>query len=450
MIIAIALRLTGAFAIWYVLTYGLSWRQKDPVSHGRKVAAWVAASVVITTPSMHRNGPDLAVFILINGLVLGGVAFVVGYLWRKFRPVKELIASASPVMPVTSNSASTSQIVVAEKTDHSERSRRSNTPDTTEKIATKTSLNTVSSQSDEEFFAIAFQEVNSGNTVQGLWAKCFAETDGDENKTKARYLSARASQLGAENAAIQFEAERVARMRSLKAEVEPEMVTLPKGQFVMGSPNDEVGRSQHVVPQHMVHIDYEFAVGKYPVTFDQWDLCVKDGGTKYSPSDNGWGRGSRPVINVSWDDIQLYLSWLSNITGNTYRFLSEAEWEYAARAGSQTTYSFGDDEKELGRYAWLDENSGRKNHPVGEKLPNAFGLYDMYGNVYEWTQDCWHENYKNAPTDGSVWTTGDCSQRVVRGGSWIPYPQYLSADFRYGYSTAFRSGYFGFRVARTD
>ena len=127
MIIAIVLRLAGAFVIWYVLTYGLSGRQKDPVSHGRKAAAWVAASVVITTPSMHRNGPDLAVFILINGLVLGGVAFVVGYLWRKFRPVKELIASASPVMPVTSNSASTSQIVVAEKTYHSERSRRSNT-----------------------------------------------------------------------------------------------------------------------------------------------------------------------------------------------------------------------------------------------------------------------------------------------------------------------------------
>ena len=449
MIIAIALRLTGAFAIWYVLTYGLSGRQKDPVSHGRKVAAWVASSVVITTPSMHRNGPDLAVFILINGLVLGGVAFVVGYLWRKFRHVKELIASASPVMPVTSNSASTSQIDVAAKTYHSERSSPSTTPDTTEKISTKTLPNTVSSQSDEEFFAIAFQEVNSGNTVQGLWAKCFAEADGDENKTKARYLTARAGQLGAENAAIQFEVARVARMHSLKAEAEPEMVILPKGQFVMGSPHDEVGRSQHVVPQHMVRIDYEFAVGKYPVTFDQWDLCVKDGGTKYSPSDNGWGRGRRPVINVSWDDIQLYLNWLSNVTGNTYRLLSEAEWEYAARAGSQTTFSFGDDEKELGRHAWLDENSGRKNHPVGEKLPNAFGLCDMYGNVYEWTQDCWHENYKNAPTDGSVWTTGDCSQRVVRGGSWIPYPQYLRAAFRYGYPTAFRSGYFGFRVART-
>ncbi len=189
MTIAIVLSLTGAFAIWYVLAYGLSG--------------------------------------LINVLVLGGVAFAVGYLWRKFRPVKELIASASPVMPVTSNSASTSQIDVAAKTYHSERNSPSTTPDTTEKIATKRSLNTVSSQSDEAFYAIAFQEVNSGNTVQGLWAKCFAEADGDENKTKARYLTARAGQLGAENAAIQFEAERVARMRSLKAEAEPEMGTLP-------------------------------------------------------------------------------------------------------------------------------------------------------------------------------------------------------------------------------
>ena len=356
----------------------------------------------------------------------------------------------SPVMPVASNSASTSQIDVAAKTYHSERSSPSNTPDKTEKISTKTLPNTVSSQSDEEFFAIAFQEVNSGNTVQGLWAKCFAQADGDENKTKARYLSARAGQLGAENAAIQFDAARVARTRSLKAEAEPELVILPKGKFVMGSPHGEIGRSQHVVPQHMVHIDYEFAVGKFPVTFDQWDLCVKDGGSKHSPSDDGWGRGSRPVINVSWDDIQLYLSWLSNITGNSYRLLSEAEWEYAARAGSQTTYSFGDDEKELGRYAWFNENAGGKTHPVGEKLPNAFGLYDMHGNVYEWTQDCWLGDYKYAPTDGSVWTIGDCSRRVVRGGSWSGYPQILRSAFRDSYASALRNSNFGFRVARTN
>ena len=105
-------------------------------------------------------------------------------------------------------------------------------------------------------------------------------------------------------------------------------------------------------------------------------------------------------MNVSWDDIRLYLIWLSKITGNTYRLLSEAEWEYAARAGSQSIYSFGDDEKELGRYAWFEENSGEKTHPVGEKLPNAFGLHDMHGNVWEWMQDCWNENYNEAPTDG--------------------------------------------------
>ncbi len=242
----------------------------------------------------------------------------------------------------------------------------------------------------------------------------------------------------------------------------PQMVTLPKGQFLMGSPLDEVGR-RHLVPQHMVHIDYVFAVGKCPVTFDQWDFCVKNGGTKYSPSDNGWGRGSRPVINVSWDDIQLYLSWLSNFTGNTYRLLSEAEWEYAARAGSQTTYSFGDDEKELGRYAWFYENSGKTHpevwffqnssgmtQPVGEKLPNTFGLYDMHGNVGEWTQDCWHENYNGAPTDGSAWTTGKCYERVLRGGSWNRLPNDMRVTARDGNSTALRENYAGFRVAKTN
>ncbi len=230
----------------------------------------------------------------------------------------------------------------------------------------------------------------------------------------------------------------------------PQMVTLPKGQFVMGSPHEEVKRSLNNVPQHMVRIDYELAVGKYPVTFHQWDVCVKDGGTKYIPSDNGWGRGNSPVINVSWDDIQLYLRWLSKVTGKTYRLLSEAEWEYAARAGSQTTYSFGDDEKELGRYAWFDENSGGKTHPVGEKLPNSFGLYDMHGNVFEWTQDCWNGSYNGAPNDGSAWTAGNCSLRVVRGGSWFYIPQSLRSAFRNWNSSASRVTINGFRVARAD
>ena len=169
------------------------------------------------------------------------------------------------------------------------------------------------------------------------------------------------------------------------------MVVLPRGEFVMGFPSDDPRRTYdwrgnpQQRQQFTVQIDYEFAVGKYPVTFDQWNACVKDGGTTYHPYEHERGLGSHPVINVSWDDIQPYLRWLSKVTGKPYRLLSEAEWEYAASAGSQTAYSFGDDEKELDRYAWFDENSGGKTHPVGEKLPNAFGLYDMYGNVYEWT-----------------------------------------------------------------
>jgi len=228
------------------------------------------------------------------------------------------------------------------------------------------------------------------------------------------------------------------------------MVVLPRGEFSMGSADDDEDRTTDEGPRHKVKIDYELAVGKYPVTFDQWDACVKNDGTAYQPPDSGWGRGSRPVINVSWEDIAHYLSWLSKVTGKTYRLLSEAEWEYAARGGSEATYSFGRNAKELGRYAWFDGNSSGKSHPVGEKLPNPFDLYDMHGNVWEWTEDCWNENYIGAPADGRAWTAGDCSRRVVRGGSWFGLPQFLPSAYRLRYSAALRFNLFGFRVARTD
>ena len=230
----------------------------------------------------------------------------------------------------------------------------------------------------------------------------------------------------------------------------PEMITLPRGKFLMGYPQDEPGHEDEDSLQHTVHITYAFAVGKYPITFDQWDACVKTGGTTHKPDDAGRGRGSRPVIKVSWDDIQLYLRWLWEVTGETYRLLSEAEWEYAARAGSQTTSSFGDDEKELDRYAWFSENSGDKTHPVGEKQPNAFGLHDMHGNVWEWTQDCWNDNYNGAPTDGSAWTTGDWHMRVTRGGSSFNNTRDLRSAIRSWLTAANRYYYLGFRVARTD
>ena len=157
-----------------------------------------------------------------------------------------------------------------------------------------------------------------------------------------------------------------------------------------------------------------------------------------------------PVEEVSWKEAQKFVKKLSAKTGKNYRLPSEAEWEYAARAGSTTVFSFGNDEKQLAEYAWFVQNSGVKTQPVGLKKPNAFGLYDMHGNVWEWTQDCWNKNYSKAPKDGSAWTTGGCSLRVVRGGSWIINPSSLRSAIRFWNSAAFRFYLNGFRVARTN
>src|SRR5262249_39487061 len=147
-----------------------------------------------------------------------------------------------------------------------------------------------------------------------------------------------------------------------------------------------------------------------------WGACV-DYGDCPSVGDSSFGRGLRPVVNVTWDDAQLYVAWLSRMTGKTYRLLTEAEGEYAARAGATSRFPFGDDEAELGKYAWYAPNSDARTHEVGQKLPNAFGLYDMLGNVWEWTADCYGP-YSAEPTDGAAKTSGDCSRHVVRGGSW--------------------------------
>ena len=189
----------------------------------------------------------------------------------------------------------------------------------------------------------------------------------------------------------------------------PEMVVLPPGRFVMGDEDNG--------PRHEVTISYRVAVGRYEVTFDQWDACVAAGGCKNPAPDAGWGRGTRPVINITWLDGKEYVAWLSKLTGKPYRLLSEAEWEYGTRAGSQGKWTFGDDAGEIVDYAWFDANSELKTHPVGQKKPNAFGLYDVHGNVSEWTEDQVSDSYEGAPTDGSA-RTGPYENGVDRGGSW--------------------------------
>ena len=223
----------------------------------------------------------------------------------------------------------------------------------------------------------------------------------------------------------------------------PEMVVLPAGRFMMGS-NDGANDEK---PVHEVRIDYKLAVSKFEITWDQWEACVSAGACSNS-GDVGWGKGSRPVINVDWNDARAYARWLSDKTGHTYRLLSEAEWEYAARAGTTTEYSFGDSIT-TAQANFRGDNFIGSTVPVGSYPANAFGLHDMHGNVWEWTQDCWNGSYSGAPINGGAWESGDCSRRVLRGGSWSSLPYGLRSALRGGGITAGRSGLIGFRLART-
>ena len=246
---------------------------------------------------------------------------------------------------------------------------------------------------------------------------------------------------------------------------EPEMVRIPAGRFLMGSPADEPGRASDEGPQHEVAVP-AFALGKTEVTFDQWDACVADGGCTHKPNDYGWGRGQRPVIDVSWDDAQQYIAWLSRKTGRPWRLPTEAEWEYAARAGTATAYFWGNDAnqgcayanghdetgKRVNQYSWdnLQCDDGEAHtSTVGSYRPNAFGLYDMSGNVWEWVQDSYHSggDYGGAPADGSAWEDASGEGRVLRGGSWLYGAQGLRSACRDRRAPGRRSHYRGFRLA---
>src|SRR5581483_1085793 len=232
----------------------------------------------------------------------------------------------------------------------------------------------------------------------------------------------------------------------------PEMVVVPAGGFTMGSPPGKGYDTER--PQHAITIAKAFAVSKYELTFAEWDVCWAQGACPRAV-DNGFGRGRQPLINVSWDEAKAYVEWLSRITGKTYRLLSEAEYEYAERAGSQAAYPWGNDIKLNG--AVMADCSGcgsrwdgKQTAPVGSFPPNRFGLYDMAGNVHQWTEDCFHGNYNAAPVDGSAWTqSGNCFARIARGGSWFDFPAALQSSSRNMYATILRINYLGFRVART-
>jgi formylglycine-generating enzyme required for sulfatase activity len=230
----------------------------------------------------------------------------------------------------------------------------------------------------------------------------------------------------------------------------PEMVVLPAGEFLMGSPEGEEGRYPNEGPQHRVTIDRRFAIGRYPVTFDEYDrFCAAM--RRENPADAGWGRGRRPLINVSWQDAHSYIAWLSQETGGAYRLPSEAEWEYACRAGTTSRYSFGN-AITPGNANYVGSDLGRTSE-VGAYLANRWGLHGLHGNVWEWVEDDWHENYQGAPSDGSAWrdSAPDRSPRlcVLRGGSWGSNSRDCRSAFRCGNGSDSRNHAIGFRVAQT-
>lgn len=223
-----------------------------------------------------------------------------------------------------------------------------------------------------------------------------------------------------------------------------EMVVVPPGEFEMGS-----REASYEGPPHRVSIARPFAIARRETTFAEWDACVADGGCRYKPDDHGWGRGNQPVIDVSWEDAKAFTAWLSKKTGKSYRLPSEAEWEYAARAGTVARFWWG---KDVGTSNANCEDCGgassQKPSPVGSFRPNGFGLFDTSGNAYEWVEDCWNDSYARAPKDGSAWTSGQCSQRVLRGGSFANKANFATSAARFRYDLDVRYYANGFRVAR--
>jgi formylglycine-generating enzyme required for sulfatase activity len=225
----------------------------------------------------------------------------------------------------------------------------------------------------------------------------------------------------------------------------PEMVVIPAGSFDMGGAGGTFDG-----PVHPVTIGAQFALSRNEITFDNWDLCLQAAACRFKPDDHGWGRGDHPVINISWFDAKEYVTWLGQKTGKQYRLPSEAEWEYAARGGTKTSFYWGTQvDARMANCRDCQPGKPVQTLTVGSFPPNPFALNDMAGNAAEWVEDCWNESYKGAPSDGSAWTNGSCSLRVLRGGSFDNPSTYLSSSARFRYDADVRYFANGFRVART-
>jgi formylglycine-generating enzyme required for sulfatase activity len=241
------------------------------------------------------------------------------------------------------------------------------------------------------------------------------------------------------------------------------MAIVPAGQAMIGSPDHELGRNASEGPQQSIVIRQPFAVGRSEVSFDEWLVCVAEGGCNaHRPGDYGWGHGKQPVINVSWSDAKAYVEWLSRKTGKPYRLLSEAEWEYAARGCTSPRcasmpFWFGAEiAPARANYDWrYSYNASPKAQPprrtaaTDASEPNPFGLLHVHGNVREWVEDCWNASLAGLPSDGSARKTGDCNSHVTRGGSWSDEPKDLRAATRSWEVTGERRAQIGFRVARS-
>lgn len=226
----------------------------------------------------------------------------------------------------------------------------------------------------------------------------------------------------------------------------PEMVVVPKGLFILGMGATD----KRATPPTRISVKKPFAIGRYEVTWDQWEACRADGGCLFDPDDHKWGKGNRPVINVDLPRVENYIKWLSKKTGHTYRLPTEAEWEYAHRAGTTTDFWWGE-EAGKGKANCKDcgtKWSAKMTAPVGSFEPNPWGIYDTAGNAYEWTADCWNASHENRPKDQSARTTGDCKRRVIRGGSFYYFNKVSKSFYRSRNPTVVKSYWLSFRVVR--